>query len=93
MPDLTPSTVVVRSSDPLTAVVDGELVMLDARTSSYFGLDGIGTRIWDLLEAPRSVDDVCAVLIEEYDVDPETCRTEVLAFITDLLDAQLATSS
>jgi hypothetical protein len=93
MADLVPSTVVVRSSEPLTAVVDGELVMLDARSSSYFGLDGIGTRIWELLEAPRSVDDVCTVLIEEYEVDPETCRTEVLAFITDLLDAQLATSS
>ena len=89
MADLGFSTVVVRSGDPLTAVVDEELVMLDARTSAYFGLDGIGTRIWELLEEPRAVDDVCSVLVEEYEVDLERCRAEVINFIGELADAQL----
>lgn len=89
MTNLELSTVVVRSNDPLVAAVDGELVMLDARTSAYFGLDGIGTRIWELLEHPLAVDSVCSALVEEYEVDAERCRTEVLGFIDDLLDANL----
>lgn len=87
--DLELSTVVVRSDDPLVAAVDGELVMLDARTSAYFGLDGIGTRIWELLEEPRAVDAVCSALVEEYEVDAERCRTEVLGFIGELVEANL----
>ena len=89
MADLGLSTVVVRSGEPLTAVVDDELVMLDARIGAYFGLDGVGTRIWELLEEPRSVEDLCAVLVSEFDVDLEQCRAELTTFIGELADAQL----
>ncbi len=86
---LTPETVVVRSGEPLTAPVDEDLVMLDPRRSVYYGLDPIGRRIWQLLEEPRSVSDVCTALDEEFEVDPETCRADVLAFLEELSDAEL----
>ncbi len=79
----------VRSGSPLTAEVDGELVMLDPQTSKYFGLDAVGHRIWDLLEAPTTLDDVVGRLIGEYDVDADRCSTEVAALVDDLVDAGL----
>ena len=89
VPGLTLETIVARRSEPLTAPVDGELVMLDPRHSRYFGLDEIGNRIWDLLERPRSVEALCSTLETQFDVAPETCRADVLAFLERLAEAEL----
>lgn len=89
MIDIAPGTTVVRSSEPLTARIDDEVVMLDTRQGCYFGLDRSGAVIWDLIADPRSVGDVCQELVERYDVPPETCRADVISFLTELADAGL----
>jgi hypothetical protein len=89
MAHIGPSTVLVRSPDPLTATVSGEVVMLDIGQGSYFGLDRSGTAIWDLLATPRSVADLCDQLVQRFDVSPETCRSEVIFFLYDLREAGL----
>jgi hypothetical protein len=68
---------IVRSQEPLTALVDGETVMFSADQGRYFGLDELGTRVWELLEEPRSISDVCSVLCEEYEVEADTCVRDV----------------
>lgn len=89
MPKLSSEAVVVRRPGPLTAPVDGELVMLDRRSSRYFGLDPIGHRIWELLEEPRSVESLCTALQSQFDVSPETCQADVLRFLEQLEQAEL----
>jgi hypothetical protein len=89
MAGIGPSTVLVRSTEPLVATIDDEIVMLDARQGCYFGLDRSGSAIWELLETPRSVTDLCARLVERFEVDPETCRSEVIFFLYELQDAGL----
>jgi hypothetical protein len=86
---LSPDAVVTRRAEPLTATVDGELVMLDPRTSRYFALDAIGLRVWELLEEPRSVAALCEALEGEFDVSPDACRRDVLAFLEQLENAEL----
>jgi Coenzyme PQQ synthesis protein D (PqqD) len=86
---LTPSSLVVRNPEPLTASVDDEIVMLDARQGAYFGLDPTGSAIWELIERPISIDALCASLVERYDIDRDTCLADVTAFLTQLLDAEL----
>jgi hypothetical protein len=79
----------VRNAAPLTAEVDGELVMLDPRSSEYFGLDAVGHRIWELLEQPTSVDLLVTQLVNEYEVDIERCRAEVTELVDFMIDAGL----
>jgi hypothetical protein len=83
------TSTVVRSSEPLTAAVDGEIVMLSPAQGAYYGLNGVGSRIWELLARPSTVDGVCATLTAEFDVDDAACRTAVLAFLDDLRQAGL----
>ncbi len=66
--------------------------MLDPATSNYFGLEGVGARIWDLCELPQSVETIVAVLITEYDVDESTCSAEVSSFLVEMESANLLTS-
>jgi PqqD family protein of HPr-rel-A system len=89
VPQLSPDTVLARRTDALTAPVDDDLVLLDPRGGSYFGLDSAGRRIWELLEQPRSVKELCDALEAEFDVDAGTCRAEVVPFLEQLAEAQL----
>jgi hypothetical protein len=86
---LTDETVIARRGEPLTATVDEDLVMFDAERGEYFGLDRVGRRIWELLETPRSMGELCGALEAEFDVTPEACRADVGAFIENARDAAL----
>ena len=76
---------VTRTADPVAVEVDGELVMMDIESGNYIGLSPVGTRIWELLEQPRSVGDLTATLEAEYDVPSEVCRAETSAFLEQLV--------
>ena len=83
------NTVVSRNEEPVFAEVDGTVVMMSVDQGMYFALEGVGSRIWALLEQPRQVGEICDALTEEFDIDAESCRREVLPFLADLHGAQL----
>ncbi len=64
--------------------LDGETVLLDMKNGQYFGLDSIGTRIWQLLVAGTRPDDIIDTLLAEYRVSPEQCQQDVAAFLQRL---------
>ena len=64
--------------------MDGEVVMLSIQRGEYFGLDKIGSRIWELIENLVSIKEIRSILIEEYDVDEETCLKDLIEFLEDL---------
>ena len=89
MAALTMSTVLARSPEPLAAKIDDEIVMLDPKQSTYFGLDAPGAAIWEMLDEPRSLAEVCDRLVDHFEVDDDTCRRDVLPFATELVEAGL----
>jgi hypothetical protein len=82
-------TVVARSDEPVTAEVDGTVVMMSLGRGKYFGLDAVGTRVWELLEQPRSIAGICEALLSEYDVDAATCERDVIELVSELLGEEL----
>ena len=73
-----------------TNQIEDELVALNLETSFYYGVDGIGTQIWRLLiDENMTITEACVKLLEEYDVDADTCQREVRAFVEQLIDAKL----
>lgn len=75
---------VQKSGDWLAAKVGEELVMMSAKEGNYIGLNEVGRRIWELLEQPRDVDDLCAQLQAEFQVSHETCAAEVQNFLKEM---------
>jgi hypothetical protein len=75
-----------------TAIAD-EAVVLDLSQGVYFGLEGVGGRVWQLLASPRRVDEIVTAVTEEFDVDQATCERDVLSFITELQGAGLVVES
>jgi hypothetical protein len=73
-----------RKGDWLSATVGDELVMMSAEHGAYLGLSAVGARIWELIESPCEADAICRQLTEEFEVEPETCRVEVMQFLEEL---------
>jgi len=85
MSPIEPATLIVRHPEMIAAEMDGDLVMMSVERGEYFGIGGVGTRAWELLEQPTSVDQLCAVICEEFDVDEATCHKDILGFANELL--------
>lgn len=76
-------------AEVLKRSLDGELVLLNLDTSSCFGLDDVGSRMYDLLVAAGSVEEAFASLAAEYDVEPGRLRCELDELISKLLERGL----
>ena len=73
----------------LVRQLQGESVLLDLESESYFGLDEVGTRIFSALAGADCVESAIETLLGEYDVDPERLRADVGAFVEELVAAGL----
>ena len=73
-----------RNPDLLAVEMDGDLGMMSVERGEYFGVAGIGTRIWELLEHPHSFDALVSALCDEYEVSEETCRADAAGFLDQL---------
>lgn len=69
--------------------VEGESVLLNLNSESYFGLDDVGTRMWTALMDSGSIEAAFETLLAEYDVEPEQLRTDLCSFIDKLSVAGL----
>lgn len=64
--------------------IDNEIVALNIESGTCYGLNSVATRIWNMLTAPMRVDDICKVLVADYDVDREVCEHDVIELILQL---------
>ncbi|MDB5712183.1 MAG: PqqD family protein [Sphingomonas bacterium] len=90
---LAADTILSRSGTALSTEVDGEAVLIGIETGRYYGLDSIGTAIWNRIEEPCRFDALCARLIEEFDGDPVVIEEETRAFVAQLVERELVSAS
>jgi len=81
---------VVLSSEAMFQEIGGEGVILDLATSTYFGLDEVGVRLWQLLQTNPDLQAACDTLLSEYDVEPDQLEQDLLKLVSQLSEAGLA---
>ena len=69
--------------------VGQETVILDLASGTYFGLDPVGARIWQLMVEGKTLAEVCEAMLAEYDVTAEKIELDVLALTQELSAKQL----
>ena len=84
---LPPETHIVRNPDLVAAPVGDELVMFSAELGKYYALNEGAAAVWQGIERPVTVEQLCAALQERFDVSPEECRRDVSRYV-DELDAK-----
>jgi hypothetical protein len=78
---------------PTTAwrVIEGEAVILTMDTKLLCGLNTVGSRVWELIDGRRDVEQIAEVIAREFRVEPERARADVRAFLQQLADKGLVT--
>jgi hypothetical protein len=79
-----PGARIIRCEDLLEADVNGEIVALHIDKGQCYGMNAVASRVWQLLAEPTSPDRICEKLVQEYDVDEATCRSQVASLLADL---------
>ena len=72
------------SPDVIFRELDGESVVLDLSSGRYFGLNAVGTRVWQLIQQGQPVDGLIQAVRAEYDADVNAVERDVLALLEDL---------
>ena len=83
------STVLKKSEHQVSCNLNDEVAILDLKSALYFGLNNVGAHIWQLLDEPRSVDQICGAVGEQFDVEPAACQADVLRFLAGMQEAGL----
>lgn len=83
-PNIKDDTKVTRMVEVVAADMDGETVMLSIASGKYYGIDAVGSRIWELLAEPKTMSELVQLLGEEFAVEPEQCRNDVAEFLNYL---------
>ena len=78
------------SSEQIASKVAGETVILNHNKGAYYGLDEVGVFIWDQLEKePQTIDSLCDAVVDEYNVDKDTCKADIDLLLKDLISEKL----
>ena len=73
--------------------VGEEVVILNLDTGTYFGLDPVGARIWELIGEGETPAQICEVLQAEYDASPERVERDIERLVAALSDEKLIETS
>ena len=69
--------------------VDGEMVLLDMNSENYFGLDEVGTAIWQAMQDDGNLKKVFEVLLEQYEVEEDVLKNDLITFVEKLEESGL----
>jgi Coenzyme PQQ synthesis protein D (PqqD) len=77
------SSIVGATRDHVSCSLGDEAAILNLKNTVYYGLNPVGTRVWDLVQQARSVGEIRDTLLDEYDVEAHQCERDLL----DLLES------
>jgi hypothetical protein len=71
--------------------LEGETVILNLESGIYFGLDPVGSRIWQLCQDLHSLRSVWQAMQAEFDATAEELQTDLLGLVDELTRQGLVT--
>jgi hypothetical protein len=83
------SPVIRVRENALMTELENEAVVLNIETEKYYWLDDIATVMWKALCHYPTIDSVVAALLELYDVDEKTLRTDLQHLINEFQQEEL----
>jgi hypothetical protein len=79
----------LRSEGVTWRLLEDQIVVLDLETSLYLNVTGAGAVVWELLAAGTTMDEMVDAVVEVYDIEPATARTDLTAFVSDVRERKL----
>ena len=84
-----PNTLYQRRSSILFGDIGEDVVALSLERGLCYGMENVTAAVWTLLAEPRSLDDLCSTLMDQYDVTEEQCRGDVASLLSEMIEEGL----
>ena len=81
------------SSQAVARDVGEETVILHLGNGTYYGLDAVGARFWQLMREGKSLGEICDAVLDEYEVSREDLERDMTVLIKDLVAQDLISTS
>jgi len=76
--DLSVQSIVIATPEQVSCPLGEESAILNLKNTVYYGLNSVGTHVWNLLQQPRTVGELRDALLDEYDVEATRCESDLL---------------
>ena len=86
---LKPSDSFAPHTEAVESRLGEETVILHLESGIYFGLDAVGTVVWERLQAGDSLEEICKQVKDAYEDAPDTVDDDIFTFLTQLLEHSL----
>ncbi len=89
MEKLSTSTVIKVTREAVHCDVEDEVVILSMKDGVYYGLNPVGAFIWNQIQEPKRVDEICDLIMGEFDVGREECEADLMELLNELQEKNL----
>jgi hypothetical protein len=77
------------SDQAIANTVGDEMVVLHLANGTYFGLDPVGSLLWEALTKGELPSAACEAILDRYEVDRETAENDLRQFMEELAKGDL----
>jgi len=74
-------SIVIAASEQVSCPLGDESAILNLKNTVYYGLNPVGARVWSLLQRPKRISELRDALLEEYEVDADSCERDLLELL------------
>jgi hypothetical protein len=84
--NISDQSTIARTEQTMHAELDNgdSVVMMNIESGSYYDVNRVGGRIWTMLAEPTTLAAICQGLRTTFDVSADTCRSQTIAFLSEL---------
>ena len=82
MQEIDLSTVFCSRPDVVACEIESGSALLDLDSSRYFRLNGSASYVWQIIQQPIPLGDICKQMLDHYDVEEEQCLADIIAVLT-----------
>ena len=77
------------SPEVLSRVLDGEAILLHLGSGTYFGMNEVATRAWEMIVAGTTYGTMCESLVAEFEVSQADIERDMIEFLSALQEKHL----
>ncbi|WP_013323773.1 PqqD family peptide modification chaperone [Gloeothece verrucosa] len=71
---ITKDSLIVAAQEQTFSELDHETVILHLKSGVYYGLNAVGTTIWNLIQQPRAITEILDAMLTQYQVEASVCE-------------------
>ncbi len=78
------------TKNQISSKFSDKTTILNHQAGMYYGLNGVGTYIWEILQkSPADFETLKSMILEKFEVDEVTCAADLKEILNELINAKL----